>query len=608
MSAPRRLEEVAHLSEHRATLIEQQSKAGFDSEPYERATAFLESLPQIDFIDERFQLAWDIILGTGAFVRPDLSRRALYSVFPAGSKFKDRWLERRWFTGAGLIETASGNVQLALKYKVVALKLCEELQDQLGFLAEWGNLALMASAAGLYQDAVEYASVALKVRGVSSEHLAEQYGPACLNRAIAHFRLGRLSEATEDIALCLATLPHPESGRGLYTLVMAQLHFSEIALERGDLSAANAALNAAKAAAECFSDAPIVKFELLHSQLRLSTEESGFEAGIRGLENLLNEALDMEGPGGQASFGGVVLNVLHSLERVCRDHGRSADADKWLGAIGRRLRSNATEMIVALSQDARLVNTLATEAKLAEVDRYLFSKSITVPRPSNATSPSWSHLVGLAASASAAEDSSKEHGFRVARLACLVAQELGLSSTMQRGIQAGCLVHDVGKAAIPSSILLKQATLEPGEQNLYNSHTVAGAEIVQRADTPDRSIVENVVRFHHHRYEGGTEGTPQKADAIPLEARIASVCDRYDSLVTGRPRRPRISGTDALREVFQQRSTDFDPRVVDAFVEVVRRLQRDHADVQEYLSEEADTIEYFAMQRTISRAAKRALT
>ena len=608
MNACCSLEEVQQLSEHRATLIEQQKKTEFDPEPYERATVFLESLPYIEFVDERFQLAWDISLGTAPFIRPDLSRRALYSAVPAGSKLRDRQLERRWFTGAGLIEVVSGNVQLALKYKVVALKLCEELEDRLGFLAEWGNLALMASAAGLYQDALEYASVALKVRGISSEHLAEQYGPSCLNRANAHLRLGRLTEATADIALCLTTLPHPASGRRLFTLVMAQLLFCEIALERGDLSAANAALNAAKAGAECFSDAPHVKLQLRKYQLRLSTEESGSEAGILGLENLLNEALEVERLAGQASFDDLVLDILHSLERVCRDHGRSADADKWLSAIGRRLRSNATEMIVALSQDASLVNTLSIEAKLAEVDSYLSSKSITIPRSSNGASPSWSYLVGLAASASAAEDSSKEHGFRVARLACLVAQELGLSSTMQRGIQAGCLVHDVGKAAIPSSILLKQAALEPGELNLYNSHTVAGAEILQRAELSDRSIVENIVRFHHHRYEGGTESTSPKADAIPLEARIASVCDRYDSLVTGRPRRPRISSTNALREVFQHRSKDFDPTVVDAFVEVVRRLQRDHADVQAYLSEGAEAMEYFAMQRTISRAAKRALT
>lgn len=94
---------------------------------------------------------------------------------------------------------------------------------------------------------------------------------------------------------------------------------------------------------------------------------------------------------------------------------------------------------------------------------------------------------------------------------------------------------------------------------------------------------------------------------IPLEARIASVCDRYDALVAGRPRKPAVSSSDALREILDQRSREFDPNIVDIAIDVVRRLQRTHANVQVYLSEEADGIEYFALQRALKKVATKSL-
>ena len=65
---------------------------------------------------------------------------------------------------------------------------------------------------------------------------------------------------------------------------------------------------------------------------------------------------------------------------------------------------------------------------------------------------------------------------------------------------------------------------------------------------------------------------------------------------------------DALREIFAERCQKFDPKIVNVFVEIVRGLQRTHPDLQAYLSEEAESIEYFAMQRTLKRAAEHALT
>jgi len=297
---------------------------------------------------------------------------------------------------------------------------------------------------------------------------------------------------------------------------------------------------------------------------------------------------------------------LHNLERICRTHGDRENADRWLAAIGSKLHKNAAKMLTALVAQPVLSDSFATVAKTAEVDRYLQSKLTVAPKIFASSPSSWAYLVGLAASASSAEDPTKEHGVRVARLAGLVAQELGASTPMQQGIQAGCLIHDVGKVGIPLIVVLKTTPLESGEQDLYDAHPTAGAELVERLSLPEQEVVQNVVRYHHVSYGGDMAHSPIRAEGIPLEARIAAVCDEYDSLVTGRPRRPPISSGDALREIFENHSGKFDPKIVDVFVEIVRRLQRTRPDLQAYLSQEAESIEYFAMQRTLKRAAERA--
>lgn len=601
------IDEAQHIEIFRARLREQAAKAEFDHGPFEKATAFLESLPPTEFADDRVRLAWEICVVAGTSVRPDLSRRALHAAFPTGSKLKDKQLERKWLTGTGALEAARGNIQVALKCKINALKLSEELGDRAGTCAEWGNLAFIAAGAGLYQDVIAYSTAAMNTGGLSANHLSEHYGNNCMNRANAYLRLGRLADAANDIAGCLASISYPATGRMVDRLVGGQYTYCEIALERGDRAAARAALSAAATWADR-SGIPELKLQVDRVSALLSVAESGPEVAVATLESLLAKAIEMEAKQGGSSLDDSVLDVLHSLERVCRDSGDLVSAYRWLNEIGSKMRKNTEKIVTALAENTYLSNTLAVEAKMSEIDSYLYSKSVVVAGRQTAGLQAWSNLVGLAASASSVEDATKEHGLRVARLAGLVAQELGVSTGLLEGIEAGCLVHDVGKVGVPSSVLLKATTLEDDEQELYSTHPRAGAELVERITVPHSTIVQNVIRFHHHPYDGDTAHYSPRGEAIPLEARIASVCDEYDSLVTGRPRRPAVCSADALREIFSHRSEKFDPMVVDAFVAIVRGLERTHSDLQAYLSEEAERIEYFAMQRTLKRAAERALS
>lgn len=599
-------DEAQRIEEAHAMLLAQSAKTEFDPEPYERATRLLESLPPTDFVDARVKLAWDICVGTATLIRPDIARRALYASFPAGTKLRDKFLERNRFTATGLLEAQAGNVQRALKYKMLSFELSQELNDPAGIATEWNNLAFMVSGAGLYEDAIQYATFSMKVGGMRNEELAKRYGAACVIRANASFRLGRFNDAIRDLAGALGSITHPASGQTLQRLVMGQCLLCEIALAKGDLEASRTALSAATTWADRCG-LPRIELQIERVRALLAMPECGVEAGMVRLEQLLQQATAIEVQE-QTPIDDVVLDILQSLESVSREHCGREQADGWLDAISSRMRRNAAKTIAALSDSAFLSEPIAVEAKVAEVDRYLRSKRITSQSKLDRSSYSWSYLVGLAASATSAEDATKEHGLRVARLAGLVARELGLPRELRKGIEDGCLVHDVGKVEVLSTILLRTTNLDDGEQKIYDAHPSAGAELLERIELPSFTTIQNVVRFHHHSYSGDAGNPGLRGEALPLEARIASVCDEYDSLVTGRPRRPAISSNDALREIFAQRSGKFDPKIVDVFVEIVRALHRTHSDLQAYLSDEAESIEYFAMQRTLKRAAQHALS
>ncbi len=212
-----------------------------------------------------------------------------------------------------------------------------------------------------------------------------------------------------------------------------------------------------------------------------------------------------------------VLDVLHTIERVDREHGDVLGANRWLEAVGEKLRSNATRMLNALVDKPILAGGETIAVKATKVDEYPRSRAAAIPSKFETPDLPWTHVIGLAASATAVEDGTKEHGLRVARLASLVACELGLAAAMQRAIETGCLLHDVGKVSVPSPVLLKATALGAEELRLYDAHPVVGAELLERIDSPDQSVVRNVIRFHHHPYNGSTAHS-EKGEAIPLEA------------------------------------------------------------------------------------------
>lgn len=161
------------------------------------------------------------------------------------------------------------------------------------------------------------------------------------------------------------------------------------------------------------------------------------------------------------------------------------------------------------------------------------------------------------------------HSARVQRIAVALAQELDASREKLDAIRFGGLFHDIGKIAVPDSILTKPGPLDAAEYALVQRHPVDGADIVGHFSRLRDAVP--LIRHHHERWDGA--GYPERlaGDAIPIEACVIGLADAWDAMTTDRPYRPALSVEEAASEVRSGRGTQFAPDVVDAFFTVFRR-------------------------------------
>jgi ribonuclease P protein subunit RPR2 len=162
-----------------------------------------------------------------------------------------------------------------------------------------------------------------------------------------------------------------------------------------------------------------------------------------------------------------------------------------------------------------------------------------------------------------------KHAERVARYAIAIGRELGLPRPDAPEIEFGFLLHDIGKLAVPDSILFKPGPLTAEERLLMSRHTIVGAEIMR--DIEFLAEASKVVRSHHERWDGSGYPDGLAGEEIPLTARVFAVADVFDALTTDRPYRPALSFEEAHAMIVAESGSHFDPAVVDAF----RRIGED---------------------------------
>jgi putative nucleotidyltransferase with HDIG domain len=161
-----------------------------------------------------------------------------------------------------------------------------------------------------------------------------------------------------------------------------------------------------------------------------------------------------------------------------------------------------------------------------------------------------------------------EHCRSVVALTLATAELLGLSAAQRRNLEFAALLHDVGKIAVPKSIVNKPGALDPDEWAIIKTHTVEGQRMLARVGGFMREV-GSIVRSHHERWDGAGYPDGLAGEAIPLEARIISCCDTWNAMRTDRSYRKALSYEAAMIELRRVAGTQLDPAVVAALIQIV---------------------------------------
>ena len=189
----------------------------------------------------------------------------------------------------------------------------------------------------------------------------------------------------------------------------------------------------------------------------------------------------------------------------------------------------------------------------------------------------------LSTTIEAKDEYTKGHSHRVAEYSVLIARELGWNEKELSNLKNAAHLHDIGKIAIPDTILNKPSKLSEEEFSIIKEHTIIGANILKNISLIDH--VQEIVRNHHERYDGNGYPDGLKGKEIPLHARIVAVADSYDAMSSQRIYRNQLPSEKIIQELENNKGTQFDPKITDIFLKLLREdrihVKEDHLSITE---------------------------
>jgi putative two-component system response regulator len=209
------------------------------------------------------------------------------------------------------------------------------------------------------------------------------------------------------------------------------------------------------------------------------------------------------------------------------------------------------------------VDRAVLRARQSELESVIAAQAVTRRRDVDAAQ--LDALQRLAVAAEYRDDNTHEHTQRVGELAAALARELGLGDRTVWLVRQAAPLHDLGKIAIPDSILLKPGRLTEEEYEVVKTHAVLGARVLAGAAAEVMQVAERIARSHHERWDGGGYPDGLHGEEIPVEARLVALADVFDVLVHERPYKESWSLDDAVAEIRDGAGTQFDPEAVRAF-------------------------------------------
>jgi putative two-component system response regulator len=495
-------------------------------------------------------------------------------------QIKDRDLASKSQLLQAMANAELGNIAQAVVQGCEAFQTARQIDSFKRQLAALINLGVALHYGGLYREAIACHERVLVMLENEPQNAEEQIGhplltfklAALTNKAQSYYALGDFPRSYRAISECLVQTPQPEDAMDCQRRAIREFTFVQAALELGKLSAAR---DHARLCHE-FAQRAFGRAKVLAQISGALCEVHGGDSakGVQSLETLLR---------GTHETSDEIL-ILDTVARCYEQIGRPEQALDRLHELLARMSKQRTADVVALlvnvpamaevltsaGPDALAVRESNLRAKVAE--RRLVSERFEM-------------FERLAIAADLKEDASGRHGYRVGRLAALLAAKLNWDQVRSSEIEIAARLHDIGKMAIPDRILTTSQELLDADWRLLTAHAAIGKELLSKAQASELSVAEQIAHCHHEWWDG--TGYPSKLSGkrIPIHARIVALADVFDALTHGRPYAPAWPIDRALEEIRQRRGTQFDPDLTDAFLALIEELRTEHADLDAYLAE-----------------------
>jgi putative two-component system response regulator len=495
---------------------------------------------------------------------------------------------------AGIIRTETGDLPGATEAYSEALQIAATEKDSLVEGKVWNNLGVALMVAAQYSDAMKcFEKAALLAKGAepSIEH------PALVNMSECALQLRDIRTGIKAARRALELNPDPKTVVDCLNRVIAESNYSRLLLEVGETAHAQEHCEAAR---EFALRAPSAKADYVASRISglVDVNSNRVDIGLtrlkKGLEQARNQVRSEVRDALSACVAGyeaagqpdVALVYLHELLAM----NREAKAAQVLMHHGEYIKQVEKPAFGSGSIDVAMANKRG-KLRIQLGERELMRNRILL-------------LEQQSVAAELHDDTTGEHCYRVGRLASILGKEIGLEDDVCFLIDLAARLHDIGKLVVPDAILLKPGKLTPGEREIMQTHTTAGADILAKSNIPQMHIAEEIARHHHERWDGNGYPTKLSGTAIPIAARVSALADVFDALTHKRPYKEAWKVSDALAEIASLKGKQFDPELTDIFLELVPRLQREHGDLDEFLAVEAKNSPFIKARKQIAEALK----
>lgn len=177
----------------------------------------------------------------------------------------------------------------------------------------------------------------------------------------------------------------------------------------------------------------------------------------------------------------------------------------------------------------------------------------------------------------AAELRDKETGLHIRRIqeySALLGRKCGLPEEHVNLLHLASAMHDLGKIGIPDKILLKTGKLTASEWEVMKTHTVIGARSLSSSRFKLIQLAETIAHYHHERWDGKGYPSCLKGEDIPIEARIVSIVDSFDAMLSKRPYKNPMPFEDVLQIIHSNKGHAYDPDIVDTFIGSIEEFHK----------------------------------